>query len=94
MEIWVTTCLFVPLLAINKAIFNYTRKMRIFSAWQVLKFSQQQIQLIFLRQTALSGYFSTIQKPTPSPSTGCAGGLVAPKVMTKNWWLSHQFRRY
>jgi len=39
------------------------------------------IQLNFLGQTAASRceVFPTFRQLTPSPSSGCAGGLVAPK---------------
>ena len=38
----------------------------------------------FLWQTAASGIegFPNFRELTPSPSLGCAGGLVAPKLMT------------
>ena len=43
------------------------------------------IQLNFLRQTAALRYevFPTFQELILSPYSGCAGGLVEPKLMTK-----------
>jgi len=38
-------------------------------------------------------FFPTFRELTPSPSSGCAGGLVAPKPMSDSW-LSQQFWCY
>jgi hypothetical protein len=45
--------------------------------------NQARIQRHFLGQTAASGCegFPTFRELTSSPSSGCVGGLVAPKLM-------------
>jgi hypothetical protein len=48
-------------------------------------FRGNRIQWNFLRHTAVSGCegFPTIRELTPSPSSGCAGGLVVPKLKSR-----------
>jgi len=57
------------------------------SGYKSWSFREDRIKLTFLGQAAALGCegFATFQELTPSPSSGCAGGLVAPK-----WWLGVQ----